>query len=624
MIRPGDSAVPRFLPLALVLGAVAVVYLNSLGNPFHFDDEHSITGNPAVRSLSNAGRFFTDPQTFSRNQGSGMFRPLVVLSYAVNHYLGEYNPGGYHAVNLGLHLAVVGLLYAVLRQWGASCGLAGIGAALFGLSPLTAEPVNYISSRSESMVLAFALSSLLLYLRSTTSRWALPGSLVCFGLALLCKSVAVVLPVLLVAHEGLVGRRPLRLWWRWHAPYWVLAFAYVAASRQLLAEALSGSTAVRSWSAQVASQAHALVYYLKLLAFPWPLSVAAPVREVAGLADPGALTGLALAASLVWMVWRWHRGGERRGAFWLFWMAVVLLPTFVIPLNVIAAERRLYPALAGLVGFVVWGVLRGAIAGRVILVVILLMYGALTYQRNQVWATERGLWEDAARRAPAAVRPRLRLGVLLRQQGDLDGAERELGRAVALDPQSAPAWNNLGNVHASRGDLDLAAVRYRQALEMLPSYPEALVNLGSVYSRQGRNDQAVALFERALPLAGRRPEMLNNLGAAYLRAGRFARAEQVLREAVDVGPARPALHYNLGGALEGQGDHPGALDQYGRAIVLDPGYAKPYLRMAALLEREGRPAEAAAAYRSFLAHWQGEAKVAAAARARLHALLAGR
>jgi len=608
------------MALAAVLAVVVALYANGLGNPFHFDDEHSITGNPAVRSLSHAGSFFTDVQTFSRTRGSGMFRPLVVLSYAVNHALGGYAVEGYHLANLGFHLAAVALVFALLRATGVGVAVAAAGAALFGLNPLTSEPVNYISSRSESMALVLALASYLLYLRPRRRRLCAAASLVCFGLALLCKSVAAVLPVLLIAHELVVRCRPVRHWWRAHAAYWGLTALYVVASRHLLVEALAPATAVRPWAAQVASQICAAVYYLKLLAFPWPLSVEAPVREMGGPTEPASLAGLTLGVSIIWVVWRWPRGWNRQALYGLVWAFVALAPTFVVPLNVVAAERRLYPALVGAVLFLVHAAPLSSRRGLWLCAAALVLFGALGHQRNQVWATQMDLWTDAARRAPDAVRPHLRLGVLLRQQGDLAGAESELGRALALDPRSAPAWNNLGNVHAARGDLDSAAVRYQQALDLLPAYPEAMINLGTAYSRQGRHVEAVDLLRRALPLAGRRPELLGNLGTAHLRAGQYDEAARILGEAVEIGPASAAMLHNLGGALEGKGDAAGAVVQYGRAVSLDPGYAKAYLRLAVLLERSGRRRQAADAYRAFVARWRGDPQVALQARARLEAL----
>ena len=40
----------------------------------------------------------------------------------------------------------------------------------------------------------------------------------------------------------------------------------------------------------------------------------------------------------------------RQEVFWVFWVAVALLPTLVVPLNLLVAERRLYLPLAGALG----------------------------------------------------------------------------------------------------------------------------------------------------------------------------------------------------------------------------------------------------------------------------------
>jgi hypothetical protein len=71
----------RGVPSLLLLGLVTTsVYLNSLDNAFQYDDEHSLTRNQSVRDMANIPAFFVDPGMFSRNPGSEMYRPLVLIS----------------------------------------------------------------------------------------------------------------------------------------------------------------------------------------------------------------------------------------------------------------------------------------------------------------------------------------------------------------------------------------------------------------------------------------------------------------------------------------------------------------------------------------------------------------
>jgi tetratricopeptide (TPR) repeat protein len=609
----GFSALGQAPLVAGALAVVLLVYANSLDNGFHFDDEHSLVKNPHVRTLENIPRFFTDTQMFSRNVGSQMYRPLVLLSYALNFRVGGYAGRGYHWVNLGIHLGVVALAFATFVHLGAQHRLAALGALLFGLHPLTAEPVNYISSRSESLSALFCLGGFLLY-----ARGALILSLLCFAAGLLSKSTALVLPLLVLGYEVCWRRSTLRTCWRQHWPYWAVGGAYLAYTRELIAEALLEAP-VRSWASQAGTQLKALVYYLKLVVLPRPLSVEhqffAAESTVDGVVLAAAVLGLALGVLVAWRA----RGRQSQLAFWILWSFIGLLPTLVVPLNVLVNERRLYLPLIGCAGIVlVLAQERGG--GKKALALLaagLAMLGSLSAQRNRAWASEWALWEDARQKAPLMVRPYLRLGTLHRQAGQLAQAEAAYEQALALNPDHAAAHNNLGNVYRLRGDHQSAETAYKKALEILPSYAEAMINLATLYSERGQYAKALVLYQQALPISANREEVYNNLGTHYLRMGEYVRAEEALRQALEIDDGSALIYFNLGGALEGQGSMAQAEAAYEQALRRDPAHAKAHFKLAILLEQSGRKGEAMAAYARFLRHWDGDPGLAAEARRRL-------
>jgi len=604
-------------PLLLILIIVALAYANSLDNSFHFDDEHSLIKNPHIRQLENIPAFFTDPQMFSRNVGSGMYRPLVLVSYALNYRLGGYEGRGYHLVNLGIHLLTVSLVFGVFLQLGAGKRLALLGALFFGIHPLTAEPVNYISSRSESLAGLFYLSSLFFFLKSRHR--ISPLSILCFVAGLLTKSIVLSLPLLLLVYEWAFDGQSWRTWWRRHLPYWTASLLYLWVIRELIGEALVQAP-VRSWTEQLGTQVKALVYYVKLVFLPQPLSVEHQFFVSNSFLEGAVLAALALAISLGFMGSR----RKRPALFWLAWMVISLLPTLIVPLNVLVNERRLYLPLVGFAGFLLW-LGQGREWGRNSILVAglgLMGLGTLTVQRNQVWESETTLWQDAQRKAPLMVRPYLRLGSLHREAGRLDRAEEAYRRVLELDPGSAPAFNNLGNLHVQKGDLEAAEQAYKKSLEILPSYVEALVNLGTLYSRQNRMGEALDLYQEALPLSVHREEIYNNLGTTYLRLERFVEAERALRQALELNPEQPGILFNLGGALEGQGREEEAISAYERSIGVDPTYPRSYFNLGRLYARKGRLEEAARAYGGFLRFWDGEAGFADEARRRLQELSA--
>ena len=123
--------------LLLVITIIGLCFANSLNNDFHFDDAHSLIGNPNIRGLDKAAQFFVDPQLFSRNEGSGMYRPLVLLSYALNFIVAGYDKTVFHVTNLIIHAVVASLLYALLVNFSGSSRHSAFVTVAFAIHPLS-------------------------------------------------------------------------------------------------------------------------------------------------------------------------------------------------------------------------------------------------------------------------------------------------------------------------------------------------------------------------------------------------------------------------------------------------------------------------------------------------------
>ncbi len=89
-----------YLAILSIVAAGCVTYSNSFHNSFHYDDEHSIIENPNIRSLTNIPQFLVDAGAFSGLDEARMYRPLLLVTLSLNYAFGEYEPPGYHLVNL--------------------------------------------------------------------------------------------------------------------------------------------------------------------------------------------------------------------------------------------------------------------------------------------------------------------------------------------------------------------------------------------------------------------------------------------------------------------------------------------------------------------------------------------
>lgn len=188
--------------VALLLGIlVAVAYAPIMNLSFLSDDWAVIRLVTLPDGVTNWSRNLNDFYTplFDR---SSKFRPLYSLSFALDFALYGTWSLPYHLTNLALHAVSSFFVYLLAlelvsgeRQRAVSV-TAGI---LFALYPVHPEAVTWIAGRVDLICAVFYLPSMLFFVRwlRASGRIYLGSSLVCFGLALLAKEMAVMLPALL-------------------------------------------------------------------------------------------------------------------------------------------------------------------------------------------------------------------------------------------------------------------------------------------------------------------------------------------------------------------------------------------------------------------------------------------
>jgi predicted O-linked N-acetylglucosamine transferase (SPINDLY family) len=142
--------------------------------------------------------------------------------------------------------------------------------------------------------------------------------------------------------------------------------------------------------------------------------------------------------------------------------------------------------------------------------------------------------------------------------------------AVAVDPDSPAAYNNLGNRLKAAGRLDEAIAAYQSALARRPDGAEIHNNLGNARAAQGQFEEAIAAYEAAIALKPGLAEAYNNLGNALHCRDRLDEAAAAYCQAHARQPGYAEAHSNLGNVLRDQGRLDAALDCYRSAIALRP------------------------------------------------------
>jgi hypothetical protein len=421
--------------LLLILAAVAA-WAPALAGEFQYDDVRNIVFDPATAGGA----------ALLERLANG-FRPLLRLSYVLDHLLWGMTPAGFIATNLFLHAATTLGVAALARRRVAGGEIAAVAAGLiFALQPAHAAVVASASGRSTGLATLLVVLALLAHERGVagTARWRLL-SLGAMTLAVLAKETALALPALILLWER---TRAMPTSWRESAqrlaPSCVLAVllllaAVTAGSR--LRELLGFSLALASPFEALAGHAAALPLSLALWFQPWALAIEHP-REFAAttsLAGAGVLLAVATLALAL-------RRRAPLATLALLWPPAALLPTHsvVARLDPIV-EKALYPgwvgpslALAGAV--VALGARLRMPRYRAGVAAACALVAALCAWRAAVWADPVALWREASERTPSSARAWSNRALAELAAGHEAAAAHAVARALELDPHAEAAW----------------------------------------------------------------------------------------------------------------------------------------------------------------------------------------
>lgn len=157
--------------------------------------------------------FWGTPLTHSGSHKS--YRPLCVLTFRLNHWLGEFDPWGYHLTNVLLHA----LVSAVFTKLASSIFLRStvptlVAGILFAAHPIHTEAVAGVVGRADVGACLFFLLCIILYTKYCeyrnypdlcSRRWIyLYASLICAACSMLTKEHGVTVLAVCVVYEVLV------------------------------------------------------------------------------------------------------------------------------------------------------------------------------------------------------------------------------------------------------------------------------------------------------------------------------------------------------------------------------------------------------------------------------------
>ncbi len=156
------------------------------------------------------------------------------------------------------------------------------------------------------------------------------------------------------------------------------------------------------------------------------------------------------------------------------------------------------------------------------------------------------------------------------RQGNPREAAALFRQAILLDPLLSTAHEGLGRLLAVEGRYEEAMAHLRLATEQAPQSAQAWNSLGQAYRGAGELERALAAYDRALAAGGGRGVVQRNRALTLLRLGRAPEALTAALEATRASPADPLAWVQLGEVFLALGKRQEAVDAYRRALRIDP------------------------------------------------------
>lgn len=180
-------------------------------------------------------------------------------------------------------------------------------------------------------------------------------------------------------------------------------------------------------------------------------------------------------------------------------------------------------------------------------------------------------------------------GNKLKQEGKLSEAIAKYQEALQIEPNYAPALNQLGDIYESAKEFEQALVYYQRFVRAMPSNGLAHAKLARMMLYQQDLKGAITNYQKAIILQPGQPVWAyKELGDALVKDGQIDRAIDIYQQLIELDPNTPPTTYKkLGDLLHKQKKAEQALAAYEKALELNPNQSKIYLTIAQVYFKKG-------------------------------------
>jgi tetratricopeptide (TPR) repeat protein len=563
-----------------------ILYANTITHDYVLDDAMVITKNRFTQEGFNGIKGILSYDSLIGYLGhqtkylvGGRYRPLSIVTFAIEHEFFGSNPHVSHFVNILLYALTCIIIYKILShllfkykgiKWYLSISF--VTTIFFIAHPIHTEVVANIKSRDEIMALLgslFTLWFLLRYLNDNKARYQI-YSTITFFLACMSKENAILFIVIIPLTIYFFKNLPLKKIITVLIPISVSAFLFLIIRQSVLInpsaikeELLNNPFLYSSITEKYATIFYTLGLYLKLLFYPHPLTYDYyPYHiPIISWSDIRALIPFIVYIGLgIYGLLGLKRKSIISYGIWFYLITLSIGSNVLFPIGTFMAERFIFISSLGfclILSYLFINKIPIVLKTNKIVLMLLIsvfmtilaFYSIITISRNMIWKNNYTLTTTDIKVSSNSAK----------------------ANSAAADFLIVKAKNTRDQIQKEK-DINLALKYLHKAIKIHPKYERALAILADTYNHHKQNyERAIFFYEQIYKLNPRRKNVAYNLGTMYLQVEGLDvnKAIDYLKTAIELNPRQFGAIKNLGVAYYRKSDYIKAIQMYERAIKLN-------------------------------------------------------
>ena len=584
------------ISFSLLLVIIICAYLSyspGMNAPFVFDDFQYIKNNSFIHIHDLSGSSISQVL-----QGPSFDRPISMISFALNYYYGGLETYGYHLVSWCIHISSSIILFFFIRNllllsnknWplqlsepALNCWLPLSCVCIWTFHPLHIQSVTYLSQRMNSLAALFFLISIFMYHlgRTNNSRTRFlffTLSLISALCALGSKQNTATIPLFIFAYEWIFFQKMDKKWIRKRI-YWSIFLIIPAIGLYFLSDhrywLVIDKDEYLKWLTSWRANAH----YLASLFYPEPsLRNFDHDFEVSrSIWQPWTTFASILLMISIGIFTLYLYRIQPLLAFCLTWyLGNLVIESNYVRFEIYCDYRTYLPSMLFFLPlcYILFRKLQSTYIPFRICLLITMLLGFWTYQRNLVWADDVVFWKDNLEKSPNKARVWNNLGLAYQFREEYEKAIAHFNKATVLRPYYADAYSNIAFTYLQLGNINTAMNQYEIAYDLDPDNFSISNNYAGLLQVTGQHTKALSIYLKNLTRFPLHKQLHNNIGLLYKQTYEYELALKHLNKALDIDPYFLDANLNLGLFHSELKDFQLAEKYLKQALTIDPNNSR--------------------------------------------------